>query len=318
MPMRPILHLDACGLPRTDLQSGNCTMRAVLRWAGRAAIAGAAVVGLSARQGPPLAQFSSQVQLVEVYATVTDTKGGVVTSLGREDFDVYEDGRLQEVSAFAAGEFPLTVALGVDRSASMAGERLTLAKRASQSFLRALHPSDRSMVLAISSDAEVVAPLTMSRADQLREIARLDAWSSTALHDSIIAALDRLEGEPGRQALVLFSDGADRYSRATAAQVVARARRSHALIYPIGIGRERLPMLAELAVLTGGRSFLVRDLKGLDAALAEVARELRYQYVIGYAPSRPPDARQPEWRSIRVVVRTPGLRVRARDGYQTD
>ena len=100
------------------------------------------------------------MQLVEVYATVTDAKGEPVTGLQRDDFEVYENNQIQDVSTFAAGEFPLTVALGVDRSWSMAGDPLRLAKQASQSFLRALKPDDRSMVVAISSDAEVIAPLT--------------------------------------------------------------------------------------------------------------------------------------------------------------
>src|SRR5688572_19112490 len=167
----------------------------------------AAATGLGARQEVPLAQFSSQVQLVEVYATVTDAKGELITGLKREDFEVYENNQLQDVSTFIAGEFPLTVALGVDRSWSMAGEPLRLAKQASQSFLKALKPADRSMVVAISSEADVIAPLDMDRLSQSREVAALEPWSTTALHDAIVAALDRLEPEAGRQALVVFSDG---------------------------------------------------------------------------------------------------------------
>jgi Ca-activated chloride channel family protein len=265
-------------------------------------------------------QFSSRVQLVEVYATVTDAKGEPITGLRQSDFDVREDGQPQEVSAFAAGEFPLTVALGVDRSFSMAGEALQLAKQASQAFLRALRPDDRSMVVAISSEAEIIAPLSADREGQLRAIQRLDAWGSTALHDAIVASLDRLEKEPGRQALVVFSDGADRYSEHTAAQVAERARRSNALIYPISFGKARPPLLAELAVLTGGRSFLLRDARELDKTLAAIARELRYQYLLGYAPARPLQRDAREWRSITVAVKgsRPGVRVRARDGYMTE
>ena len=265
-------------------------------------------------------QFSSAVQLVEVYATVTDAKGELVTGLRASDFEVYEDNQLQEISAFAAGEFTLTVALGVDRSWSMAGEPLRLAMQASQAFLRELKPDDRSMVLAISSEADVIAPLSTDRAAQSRAIGALDPWSTTALHDAIIAALDRLAPEPGRQALIVFSDGADRYSDATASEVIARARRSHALIYPIAFGRERPPLLAELAVLTGGRSFLLRDARELERTLASIARELRYQYLIGYSPARPIREGEREWRSIRVTLDTPrpGLRVRARDGYSTE
>ncbi len=286
-----------------------------------AALASAAVAALGAQQqqeqeGAP--RFSSQVQLVEVYATVTGAKGELVTGLRREDFEVYENNQRQEVSTFAAGEFPLTVALGVDRSWSMAGDPLRLAKQASQAFLRALKPADRSMVVAISSEADVIAPLSMDRFNQERAIAALDPWSTTALHDAIVAALDRLEPEPGRQALVLFSDGEDRYSHASAAEVPERARRSNALVYPIAIGRVRPPLLAELAVVTGGRSFLLRDVRDLEKTLAEIARELRYQYLLGYTPAAPIDPGTREWRSIRVVVVTrPGVRVRARDGYRT-
>jgi len=277
----------------------------------------AAAGHLAARQEGPVARFSSEVQLVEVYATVTDAKGQPVTGLRREDFEVYEDNRLQEVSAFAAGEFPLTVALGVDRSWSMAGDRLRLAKQASQAFLRALRPEDRSMAVAISNEADVIAPLTMDRREQERAIAALDPWSTTALHDAIVATLDRLAPEAGRQALVVFSDGEDRYSRAGAGDVLARARRSNALVYPIVLGRTRPPLAAELAAVTGGRSFLLRDVRDLEKTLAEVARELRYQYLIGYAPAAAVDPATHEWRAIRVVVTRPGLRVRARDGYMT-
>ena len=268
----------------------------------------------------PLAQFSSSVQLVEVYASVTDARGEPVTGLQQRDFVVRENDQAQEVTTFAAGEFPLTVALGLDRSWSMAGEPLRLAKQASQAFLRELKPGDRSMVVAIGNDATVIAPLSTDRLAQSRAIAALDPWSTTALHDAIIAALDRLEPEQGRQALILFSDGTDRYSTHTAAQVIDRARRSNALIYPIAIGKTRPALLAELAVLTGGRSFLLRDARELEKTLATIARELRNQYLLGYTPSEPIVRGEREWRSIQVTLKNPapGLRVRARDGYQTE
>ena len=289
----------------------------------RLGVTGAAVLCAAtaiASAQDPVAQFSSQVQLVEVYATVTDDKGEPVMGLRRDDFEVYEDNQLQDISAFAAGEFPLTVALGVDRSWSMAGDPLRLAKQASQTFLRALKPGDRSMVVAISSEAEVIAPLIMNRVEQERAVAGLDPWSTTALHDAIIATLDRLEPESGRQAMVVFSDGTDRYSKASAGQVIERARRSNALIYPIAFGKDRPALLAELAVVTGGRSFHLRDPKELEKTLQTIARELRYQYLLGYAPVEPIERGAEEWRSIRVVMKngTPGLRVRARDGYTTD
>jgi Ca-activated chloride channel family protein len=202
----------------------------------------------------------------------------------------------------------------------MAGTPLALAKQASRSFLNQLKTGDRSMVFAISSTSDVIAPLSTDRATQSRAIAALDPWSTTALRDAIVAALDRLEPEPGRQALVLFSDGNDRYSQATEAQVLERARRSNALIYPITFGKQQPRLLAELAALTGGRSFLLKDATELERTLSVIARELRYQYLLGYAPSRPIEAGVHDWRSIRVTQKPPraGLRIRARDGYTTD
>jgi hypothetical protein len=61
--------------------------------------------------------------------------------LHRDDFEIYENNQIQEVSTFAAGEFPLTVALGVDRSWSMAGDPLRLAKAASTRFCGRCEPT---------------------------------------------------------------------------------------------------------------------------------------------------------------------------------
>jgi Ca-activated chloride channel family protein len=280
-------------------------------------IAKTATVGADAFQ-EPTAQFSSGVQLVEVYATVTDANGGLVTGLTREDFEVQEDRVAQEISAFAAGEFPLTAVIGIDRSWSMAGAPLRLAKAASQAFLRQLRPADRSMAVAIGSDAQVIAPLSNDHAQQLRAIDILDPWSTTALHDAIIAILDRLDGEPGRLAVIVFSDGADRYSTASASRVVERARQSQALIYKFTLGRTRPTLAAELAVVSGGRSFLIRDARALDETFTTIARELRYQYLLGYTPKKAGGPGGREWRSIRVTVKSRSdVRVRARDGYTT-
>jgi VWFA-related protein len=86
------------------------------------------------------------------------------------------------------------------------------------------------------------------------------------------------------------------------------------LIYPIATGRTRAPVFAELAAASGGRSFQAGDSGALQTTLAEIAQELRSQYLLGYTPARA--AEEPRgWRSIRVTVNRPNVRVRARDGY---
>jgi Ca-activated chloride channel family protein len=266
----------------------------------------------AARQLP---QFGTTVQVVEVYASVTDARGEPLRGLSEDQFTVREDGLIQAISTFAEGEFPLSVAVGVDRSWSMAGEPLEVAKAGARTLLGELRPDDQAMIVAIGGAVETVAPLAADRAVQAAAIDRLDPWSTTALHDAVIAAVDRVQAGSGRRALVLFSDSTDRYSRADAGAVLEHARGADVMIYPVGLGRQRSALFAELAVLTGGRSFQAANRVEVMTAARSIARELRTQYLLGYSPSRPRSEGAGAWRSIRVEVRAPGARVRARDGY---
>jgi len=108
------------------------------------------VAGLIA---PVFGQFSSGVSVVEVYASVTDARGEPVTGLTREDFEILENGTPQPTSAFSAGDFPLSVAVALDRSFSMSGSRLAVARSAARVFLGELRESDESAILAIGSRA---------------------------------------------------------------------------------------------------------------------------------------------------------------------
>ncbi len=280
--------------------------------AGAVLLLGAALTSVGAAQLP---QFGTSVQVVEVYASVVDGNGEPIRGLRQDQFTVREDGQVQAISTFIEGDFPLSVAVAIDRSWSMAGEQLALAKDAARTLLGALRPSDQAMVVAVSAEVEIVAPLSVDRAAQAAAIDRLDPWSTTALHDAVIAAIDRVQAGTGRRALVLLSDSNDRYSRADASAVLERARRSDVMVYPVALGRERSALFAELAVLTGGRSLVARNRNEVTAAAQAIAHELRTQYLIGYSPSHPRTEAAGEWRSIRVEVSVPGARVRARDGY---
>jgi Ca-activated chloride channel family protein len=260
-------------------------------------------------------QFTSSVNAVEVYASVIDASGQPVRGLAVEDFEVLEDGAPQTISAFTAGDFPLTVALALDHSFSMAGPPLAAVKRAARTFLGALRAEDEVLVVGISSQVEVLAHARRPRAEQIAAVDSLSAWGTTTLHDSILTAIETVDGSRGRRALVILSDGDDRYSDASAAETIARARHSNVIVYPIALGKLRPPLFAELSTLTGGRSSHARDLKGLDEMLATIAAQLREQYLLGYSPSRVPVPGANEWRSISVRVKKPGLSIRARDGY---
>jgi Ca-activated chloride channel family protein len=260
-------------------------------------------------------QFVSGVNVVEVYASVTNSRGEPVQGLTQADFDVREDGEPQRVSSFTSGDFPLSVAIALDRSFSMAGNRLALVKDGTRTFLGELGPQDESMIVSIGSAVEIVAPLSTDRRVQLHALERVDAFGTTGLHDAIVKSIDAVQPAKGRRALILLSDGTDRYSQTAVGDVLARARESDVMMYPVAVGANRPALFAELATLTGGRSFHVKDPALLTTTLRQIAAELHRQYLLGYTPSRPIVADSREWRSISVSVRRPGLQVRARDGY---
>jgi Ca-activated chloride channel family protein len=289
----------------------------VLRWSLLAAIS-LILAPTSARTaaGADARQFSAAVRQVEVYASVTGADRHPVRNLTVQDFNVREDDEPQTVTTFAAGEFPAAVALAIDRSFSMAGRPLTTAKTAARVFLGALRAEDRAMLIGIGGQVEVLAPASVDRAAMRHALDAMDAWGTTALHDAIIESVDLLEPESGRRAIVVLSDGEDRYSTARAEDVVARVRRSSVLVYPIAIGPRRPPLFAELAAVSGGMSFHLRDAKALAATLEAIAEDLRWQYLLGYQPARPWNETA-EWRSLSVTVPGKGLRVRARSGYTT-
>jgi Ca-activated chloride channel family protein len=258
-------------------------------------------------------QFSARTDLVEVYATVTEDAGRLVTDLGREEFVVLEDGVLQVVSAFAAGNQPVSIAIAVDRSWSMAGDRLAAAQRGGRELLLELEAQDRAMLVAIGSDVDVPVPLTDDRRAIDTALQGLDAWGSTALHDAVITAFDAIEPAPGRRALVLVSDGVERHSQRSADDVRERVRASDVLAYPVVLHGKVSLLLEQLAAITGGRAQRVRQLRDVPATLRRIASELRHQYLLGYTPTRPP--RPGEYRRIEVRVTRPKHAVRARAGY---
>lgn len=292
------------------MSSGNPTLPIIFRHFSTFAALVAGLV-LPAVQA---AQFRSDVNGVEVYAAVVDRSGAPVTGLGREDFTLLEDGTPQVISTFAEADFPLAVALALDRSFSMK-DQLPAVIEASRTFLGEMQSVDESMIVAIGSDIETVAPLSTDRASQTRAIDALRPWGTTSLYDAIIQSIDAIQSATGRRALVLLSDGTDRYSHASKQDALDRARRSDVMVYPVAVGRSRPPLFAELAALTGGRSFQPRGASQLSAAMRTIAGELRHQYLLGYIPSRPIVSGAQQWRAITVRVNRPDVSVRARDGY---
>lgn len=262
--------------------------------------------------GPVAAQFTARANLVEVHATVTDEAGRAVAGLQAADFIVEEDGERRSVEAFAIGDAPLSLAVAIDRSFSVPPDVLSAVAVGVRTVVDGLPPDDRVMLLGIGSETDVLAPIDGPRDAVRAALASLDRWGTTPLFDAVIQAIDAVQLASGRRALILLSDGVDRYSRTRAADVVRYAREHDVLVYPVSIGRTREAVWSEVAAVSGARSFHVRDAREVAGTLRAVIDELRQQYLLGYVP---PANGRVGWRSIRVRVNRPGARVRARDGY---
>ena len=260
------------------------------------------------------------VNLVELYTTVTDDAGRFVTDLEERDFKVFESDRPQKLARFELVEdLPLTLGIVLDTSGSMA-ETIGEAQRAAAEFLRSIvGPRDSCFALSFASRATLVMPRTQDVEAVATALAGLRAEGATSIHDALIYSLYYFRGTSGRRGLVLLSDGEDTASSVPFRDALEYARRSGVAIYPVGLGvggafklgeaRRRLETLAEE---TGGRAFFIKRVEELHGVYDEIERELRSQYLLAYASDRPPDG---QFREVRVEARGGKLKARTIRGY---
>jgi Ca-activated chloride channel family protein len=276
---------------------------------------------------PDSLRISVDVALVVLHATVTDREGGLIHSLGEEDFEVYEDRVRQRIRLFKNEDIPVTVGLVVDHSSTMR-RKLAEVSAAARTFVRSSNREDEIFVVNFNERVSLGLPgtirFTNNTAELENAIARAPAGGETALYDAIARALEESQaGKRDRKVLIVVSDGGDNASARSFAQVMKLAGQSNAVIYTIGIFDEEDPdrnpaVLRRLAQATGGEAFLPKQLSEVVAICERIARDIRHQYTIGYVPSNP--ARDGTYRSIRVLARAKGrdrLSVRTRAGYIT-
>jgi Ca-activated chloride channel family protein len=301
-------------------------MRAVrsLLWIGLAlplAAVAAAAPQVVVLPQPPL--FRSQVSLTTVTATVLDRNGALVTGLAREAFDVYEDGNLQPIAQFTNERVPVSLAVLLDVSDSMFGQRLKDARDAITRFVTdLLARGDEYAIVAFNHRQHVLTAWTSDASLATPAMAMLRPFGSTAIYDAIVAALPLADVRSRqRAALLVISDGADTASDMTLRDARSALLRSDAFVYAVGVdSANRRPInaavnsaaLAELTDQSGGRTKVVGTSADLSAALNEIAEELNSQYLIGYTSPKPDDG---EYHTIRVRIRGADYRVRARNGY---
>jgi Ca-activated chloride channel family protein len=285
--------------------------------------AGAAV--LLALSAPAIAQqptFRGASQaVVPLFATVLDGQGRLVPDLTRDDFEVFDNDKPQNLVVFHSDTQPITVVVMLDTSASMTGS-IALLKAASEQFIMRLLPADKGAVGAFNDKIEVSAGFTSDRDQLVTEVRDLDFGNGTRLYDGIAEALDQLHDVDGRRVVLVFTDGDDTSSRAGRGDVLDRARADEVMIYAIGLQSEffdgaRMVRsrpdsgLRRLADETGGGYFELKQTSDLGPTFTRVAQELHSQYVLGF------EAQQLDGKvhKLAVKMKQPGMTARARRSY---
>lgn len=246
------------------------------------------------------------VHLVELPTTVL-RNGRPVQDLPRSAFRVFDGDSEVEIAKFEyVRDIPLFVGLAVDSSGSMEDKIVRAQRAAAQFFRDILRPGDRAFVISFAQAPVIVQKWTDQREDLVRGLAGLRAEDATALYDSIVYSLYNFQGIDGQKALVILSDGKDTTSKFTFEQALEYARRSAVPVYSIGLGipvleRDTRSKLARISSETGGRSYFIESIEGIDAIYDEIETELRAQYLLGFYPSESV-ARGSDWREIRVSV----------------
>jgi Ca-activated chloride channel family protein len=284
----------------------------------------------AAPQTPPVAgepaHITVDVNLVVLHATVTDSKGRIVSDLTQQDFQVYEDGVQQQIKLFAHEDLPVVAGLVVDHSGSMK-RKLAEVSTAARTFVQASNPRDRMFVVNFNEHVQLglspTHPFSSDPVELEQAISQAPATGMTALYDAIVKALEMLkEGGPDKKVLLVISDGGDNASTHTLTETLRLAEQSDAIVYTVGIFDQYDPdrnpkVLRRLAEVTGGLAFFPTRLEEVSAICSRIAHDIRSQYTIGYTPSNP--GRPGEYRTIRVVATAPNrgkLIVRTRTGYR--
>jgi VWFA-related protein len=304
---------------------------------------------VAAQQEQPIDTLTIETRLVSVPVIVSDRTGHYISGLRANNFKLFDNNVEQQIKFFDAAAEPLNIAVLLDTSRSTRGV-LGDIRNAARDFLKKLRPSDRAMIVSFDKEVRQLSPLTNDA--KVWEVAIKRAAASeyfgTLLNDAVLETSKTfLQPVTGRKAIILLTDGEDGGSQTGAGELMSYESEADAMIYPIyyeaflhssggglsfpglrGIfGRSEpkspqqkerragaVAFLNKLSDVTGGRFFnsQATDLKN---AFDLIARELRYQYRLGFYPDEAVPAGS--LRTLRVRVDRPDVAVRARRQYRT-
>jgi Ca-activated chloride channel homolog len=264
------------------------------------------------------------VDEVLLHATVVDDKGHIVTSLNKNDFTVFEDGKPQTIISFRHEDIPVAMGIVIDNSGSMR-EKRTKVNQAALNLVRSSNPQDEVFVVNFNDEYYLDQDFTNDLLKLKEALEKIDAKGGTALYEAVVASADHLKRDAKLERKVLFvvTDGEDNASRESLEQAVKQLQEENGpSVYAIGIlGDEEHPKRARraleiIAQRTGGLAFFPKTLDEVDEISRQVAHDIRNQYTIGYKPTNPKGSGG--FRQIRVEAKAKGhgkMLVRTKSGY---
>lgn len=258
--------------------------------------------------------------------TVSDKKGRFVINLNREDFEVFEEKKPQNILEFVAeSNLPLRLGILIDSSNSVR-DRFKFQQEAAVEFITSvIRPKeDRAIVVSFDNQVELRADLTGDVEKLSQTVRDMRAGGGTALFDAIYyACKDKLmQDQPlfkFRRAMVILSDGDDTQSVMTREQAIEMALKADVVIYTISTNITRIEsegdrILKHMSERTGGMTFFPFKASDLAQSFENIANELRSQYNILYRPE--PIKTDGQWHPVQIRVKgRKDLIVRARPGY---
>jgi Ca-activated chloride channel family protein len=269
--------------------------------------------------------LTAHAELVLLDVSVKEAKGGYVSGLKKENFQIYENGKLQTISHFSSEDTPITAGLVIDDSRSMRSKRAEVINSA-LAFIDASNPRDEMFVTHFNDRVRRGLPPGKSFTDDVN-LLRTALWNSppegmTCLYDGILDALHQLDaGKQDKKSLVIITDGGDNASTHGFNDVLDAVRSTRAILYTIGVfdieDQDRNPgLLRRLAAISGGVAYLPKDLSELPEICRGIAKDIRNRYSMGYVPLRA--GGESSLRTIKVSVAGAGpgkLVIHARTSY---
>jgi len=268
-------------------------------------------------------RFHTSVEEVVLHATVVDDKQRMVTNLDKPAFNVFEDGKLQNIVSFRHEDIPVALGIVIDNSGSMR-EKRDKVNKAAINLVKASNPQDEVFIVNFNDEYYLDQDFTADIGKMKEALEKVDTRGGTALYDAVVASAGHLKknAKLEKRVLLVVTDGEDNESQETLEQAIRRLQEENGpTVYAIGLlgeekARRARKALQFIAEKTGGIAFFPKSLDEVDSITRNVAHDIRNQYTLGYKPTNPKSSGG--YRTIRVDARSKGygkLTVRTKSGY---